>query len=191
MLLQTLLAVLIEKELGISQTGTEHALISVLDGFKVFLSAIAYRDEERHQASVSSLDRKIPLMIAHRRNDCFRRKLQIFFFESSAQRCRILDKIQHLFQQIFCDLRCPAMFPGHGFDLFTNHRLSFVRIDNDRMFLTGCFIAAGIGNLKITAGQKTVPARYTAGPHFCHFKGNDLSAVKGDNPAQRTNKLKI
>ena len=96
-LLEGLLAVFIEEELRIGETGAQDALIAVLDRLEVFLAAVANRDEERQQLALGRLDREVALMVAHRRDDGLRRQLQVLLLELAAERRRVLDEVEDLF----------------------------------------------------------------------------------------------
>ena len=96
-LLEALLAVFIEEELRIGETGAQDALIAVLDRLEVFLAAVADRDEERQQLALGRLDREVALMVAHRCDDGLRRQLQVLLLELAAERRRVLDEVEDLF----------------------------------------------------------------------------------------------
>ena len=159
MFLEALLAILIKEELRVGQAGAQHALIAVLDRLEIFLAAVAHGDEERQELARIILDREIPLMIAHRRDDRLRRELQVLLLEPAAERRRVLDEIEHFFEQIVCNLRTSAVLLGDSLDLCTDHRLAFLRIDDNVLRLAVFLIVVSLCNRKISLGKEAMTAR--------------------------------
>ena len=95
MSLQRLLSILIKEELSILKTGTQHALITMLNNIQEILAAISDGDEERHQLAILQ-HWEITLMITHRGNNSLSRQLQILVIDGTAESSRILYQIQNL-----------------------------------------------------------------------------------------------
>ena len=191
MLFEALLAVFVKEELRILKAGAQNALIAVLNGFEVLFAAIADRDEERHQAAVSGLDREITLMVTHRRDNSLSRQLKILVFKLAAKCRRILDEIENLFEQVLGNLSRAAICFSDFFNLLADHSLALILIDEDEVFLAGLFVAVGICNLKIALRQETMTAGRAARFDLSNLKRDDFVIEQCDNPTQRADELEV
>ena len=130
-------------------------------------------------------------MIAHRRDHCLSRQLEILVLELAAECRRILNKIQDLFEEVFRDFRRAAVSLSNFFDLLADQRLALVLVDEDEVLLAGLFVAVSIRNLKVSLGQEAVTTRRAARFDLSHFEGDDFIIQQSHDPAQRTDELEI
>ena len=191
MLLEALLAVFIEEELGIGQAGAQHALIAVLNRLEVFPAAVAHGDEERQQLACCILDREVTLMVAHRRDDGFRRQLQVFLLEFAAKGRRILHEIEDFFKQVFRNLGLAAIRLGDFLNLLADHGLALILIDDDEVLLAGRFVVSGRINREIALREEAVAAGRAARFDVGELKRDDILVIKGNEPADRADELEV
>src|SRR6202041_3571193 len=92
-------AVLISEKCGIAQAGPHHAFVALSDLGGIAALYITDGDEPAGQLAVSSLHRKITLMILHGRDHHLARQAQKSLFELSRDRHRPLDQRGDLIEE--------------------------------------------------------------------------------------------
>ena len=135
MLCKALLPVLVEEELRVGKTRTQHALIAVLHRLKVLFPAVSHREKERQELAVRRLHGEVALMVAHRRDDGVGRQREILVLEAPRERRRILDEVKHLFEEVRRDFRRAAMRLRRFDESLLNQRLAPRGIDDDEGLL--------------------------------------------------------
>ena len=125
-------------------------------------------------------------MVLHGRNNCRFGKFQIFFIEGTAQGCRILDEVNHLFQKVFVHNDGAAFLYRQIRQALQNKLFSFCRVDDEKMLPRSRFIAGGFSDFKVAAAEEAVTAADTTGFYVRNFKGDDVRPVKGCDPTNRT-----
>ena len=99
MFFQRFLAVIVEEEFGVIQTGTKNTFIPHSDVVESLCSPVSYGQEIRKQASIFFVQRIIALMITHRGNYGRYRKLKEFFINLSIQCGWIFDDEINFFEK--------------------------------------------------------------------------------------------
>ena len=163
----------------------------MLNSLEVFLAAVADRDEERQKLAVGRLDREIALMVAHRRDDSFRRQGEVFVLKFAAEGRRILDEVEDLFEQVFRDFGLAAVFLGDGFNLLANHGLALILVNDDEVLLAGLLIVSGRGNREVAFREEAVAARRAARLDVGELERDDILVVEGDEPADWADELEV
>ena len=98
---QRLFAVLVKEELGISQTGAHHALVTADHGRRIGRADVADDEELVGQLAVGVQQGKVLLVGLHGQNQALLRHSQEFFFKFADQHIGALDQSGHFIQQGF------------------------------------------------------------------------------------------
>src|SRR5918994_4492806 len=95
-------AVLVEKKLGIGQSGCEHTLVSCSNQRHIFGLVVRHRDKMRRELPSCSVPyRKKSLMLFHRGHQNFLRQAEIFRFKTAEQGARPFGRKNGLIHQRF------------------------------------------------------------------------------------------
>ena len=191
MLRKALLPVLVEEELRVGEARAQHALVAVLHRLKVLFSAVSHREEERQELAVRRLHGEVALMVAHRRDDGVGRQSEILVLEASRERCRILDEVKHLFEEVRRDFRRAAMRFRRFDESLLNESLAPRGIDDDEGLLARLLVMRGILNREVACAEETMAARCIAALDTCKLEGHDPIAVERDEPAQGTDEAEV
>ena len=108
-----MLEILLVEELGVVETGADHALVAVDDGCGAFGVAVGDDDELVRQLSVSIVEREVALMHEHGVDDDLLGHLQELLVEGGDERLRVLGEVDHLEQRLRGKVGGEA---GFGFD---------------------------------------------------------------------------
>ena len=191
MLRKTLLPVLVEEELRVGKTRAQHALVAVLHRLQVLFPAVSHREEERQELAVRRLHGEVALMVAHRRDDGVGRQSEILVLETSRERCRILDEVKHLFEEVRRDFRRAAMRLRRFDEPLLNQSLAPRGVNDDEGLLARLLVMRGILNREVACAEETMAARCIAALDTCKLEGHDPIAVERDEPAQGTNEAEV
>ena len=188
---ERLLAILVEEELCVRKACTQDALVAARNHIQMFPAAIAYRDEDGQEAAVRRLDREIALMVTHGRDDRLCGEREVFLLKRAAERCRILDEVEHLLEEVGRDLRRTAARLCRLRDLLTDHRAATLGIDDDVRLLTRRLIVGGRSDYERLRGKRTMSARRIPTRHICERKGHDLIPVERNDPADWADEAEV
>ena len=190
MLLQRLLAILIEEELGILKAGTKYALITMLYNLQMLTATIANGNKERHQLAILQY-REIALMVTHWGDNSLSRELQILIINGAAKSSWIFYQIEDLLQQAFFNLSLAPLGLSQLHNLLTNHLAATVMVNDNELLLASLFIAASALNFKIPIREETMATGNTTGFYIGSFKINNILTIEAHQPTKRTNKLVV
>src|SRR5690606_8451854 len=109
--LERLAAIRLPEECRIGQARAHHAFVSIANLRGITTLDIGHGDEEVHQPAIRIADREVALVILHRRDRHFLRKLEIFLIEAPGERDGPLDQCGDFVEQLGVDDRDAADFP--------------------------------------------------------------------------------
>src|SRR5690606_5718787 len=109
--LERLAAIRLPEECRIGQARAHHAFVSIANLRGITTLDIGHGDEEVHQPAIRIADREVALVILHRRDRHFLRKLEIFLIEAPGERDGPLDQCRDFVEQLGVDDRDAADFP--------------------------------------------------------------------------------
>ena len=191
MLCKALLPVLVEEELRVGKTRAQHALVAVLHRLQVLFPAVSHREKERQELAVRRLHGEVALMIAHRRDDGIGRQSEILVLEASRKRCRILDEVKHLFEEVRRDFRRAAMRLRRFDESLLNQSLTPRGVNDDEGLLARLLVMRGILNREVARAEEAMAARCIAALDTCKLEGHDPIAVERNEPAQGTDEAEV
>jgi len=190
-LCKRLLAILVKEELCISKACPQDALVAMRDHIEMLPAAIPHRDKYRQEAAVRRLDREIALMVTHGRDDGLCRQCEVFLLERAAERCRVLDEVEYLLEEIGCDLCRTTARLCRLRNLLRDHGTPTLLVNDDVRLLTCRLIVGGRSDHELRRGKRTMSARRVPARHICECKGHDLRPVERDDPANRTDEAEV
>ena len=194
---QCLLAVLVEKELGIGQPRAHHALVAANDGAGVGWADVADHQKFVAQALVGAQQREVFLVRLHGQDQTFLRHIEKSRLKGADQHIRALDQTGYLVEQGLVLNRVQRGISRSTGDSGCSGKLAHnlgaalgEAGDHGTVFAQRIGVAVGVHDQhRKNLGFKTVPLGVLAGFEPEHADRHYRAAVQRDQAMRRAHKL--
>ena len=182
---QTLLQILVVKELGIGKARANHALVAFADLGDILRFDVCDADEVSDQATITVEHREELLVGLHRGDQRFVRHRQEFRLEAAQHCARPFDQAIHLFEIVGVDARVAAGGFGGVRDFAHDALAALIRIDHDPGTAQRIDVIAGRADPHRLVVHETMAAAVASCVHAEQFGFDDIASEQQHQPVHR------
>ena len=179
---QALLEVLVEEELGVGETRTDHALVALAHFIDVLRLDVGDADEMLGQPAAIAQHREELLVDLHRLDQRFLRHGQEGGLETAQHRRRPLGQADHLLQVVVGDARAAAGLGCRLLDFGDDARAAGVGIDQHLRALQGHHVIARVVDPHRLVVFEAMAAAHAVGRHAQYLGRHHVLAQQQHQP---------
>ena len=185
-LLERDLKILVIEELGIVESRTHHALVTVDDGFGACGATVAHHDKLARQGTRCVVDGEIALVGEHGLADDLVRDLEELIVKGASEHTRPLAQVNHLIEHLLRRIHMsPATLGLDALDAFGNHGAAALLGEHARS-LEHLLVDGWLSNFVLPRRQHAMPARGIARGDIGVTHRDDLGAQQRTDPTNGT-----
>ena len=177
------LEVLLVEELGIVETGADHALVAVGDYLAAGRVAVGHQQKMVRQVSVGVIEWEVALVGKHRLADDLVRDVEELEVEVGLDDRGPLHEVHDLVVGLLGGVGAQVLGGLHGRDPLADDLGATGAGDHHVGVLENAHIVGGARDLVVARVHETVAARRTAGRELAELDGNHLVVEQAEQPA--------